>query len=313
MRQSRRARPTNGASSGLEHAADDVSARIASTRATTLQAVELTERALREFRANDDAESSGDRRRRRGAKGSVDAPYGGDDDDFTGRGDDSELSALVQQLESFAEKRTGAGHALRAGGGDRHSTDKWSVKSGESGDGGNDENSLVGYSMMYGSTVDDGASVGNVDDLDPASEFDAFSELDFELRGSERGQYASRQGGRREHTSEIGSVSGRIDAVSDSLMTSKERLHESIASLELEAGLMSGGATPSDFEQYRDDNDMPVVGKSKTGNMVIDYTAQGVNALSRSSSKIINTAEKKEDDVLARIFNGLFGCCVMRQ
>jgi hypothetical protein len=152
-----------------------------------------------------------------------------------------------------------------------------------------------------------------VDDLDPASEFDAFSELDFELRGSERGQYASRQGGRREHMSEIGSVSGRIDAVSDSLMTSKERLHESIASLELEAGLTSGGATPSDFEQYRDDNDMPVVGKSKTGNMVIDYTAQGVNALSRSSSKIINTAEKKEDDVLARIFNSLFGCCVMRQ
>ena len=127
------------------------------------------------FRANDDDASSGDRRRGGGVKGTVDAPYGGDDDDFTDRGQDSELNALVQQLESFAEKRTGAGHALRAGGGDRHSTDKWSVKSGESVDGGNDENSLVGYSMMYGSTVDDSASVGNVDDLGPASEFDGFS------------------------------------------------------------------------------------------------------------------------------------------
>ena len=37
----------------------------------------------------------------------MDAPYGGDDDDFTDRGQDSELNALVQQLESFAEKRTG--------------------------------------------------------------------------------------------------------------------------------------------------------------------------------------------------------------
>ncbi len=312
MRQSRRARPTNGAARGLEHAADDVSARLASTRATTLQAVELTERALREFRANDDDASSGDRRRGGGVKGTVDAPYGGDDDDFTDRGQDSELNALVQQLESFAEKRTGAGHALRAGGGDRHSTDKWSVKSGESVDGGNDENSLVGYSMMYGSTVDDGASVGNVDDLGPASEFDGFSELDFELRGSERGQYASRQGGRREHVSEIGSVSGRIDAVSDTLLTSKERLHESIASLELEAGLRGGG-TPSDFEHYKDDNDMPVVGKSKTGNMVIDYAVQGVNTLSRSNSQIKTSEKKEEDGAFARIFNGLFGCCVMRR
>ena len=44
----------------------------------------------------------------------MDAPYGGDDDDFTDRGQDSELNALVQQLESFAEKRTGAGQAARA-------------------------------------------------------------------------------------------------------------------------------------------------------------------------------------------------------
>ena len=166
--------------------------------------------------------------------------------------------------------------------------------------------------MMYGSTVDDGASVGNVDDLGPASEFDGFSELDFELRGSERGQYASRQGGRREHVSEIGSVSGRIDAVSDTLLTSKERLHESIASLELEAGL-TGGGTPSDFEHYKDDNDMPVVGKSKTGNMVIDYAVQGVNTLSRSNSQIKTSEKKKEDGAFARIFNGLFGCCVMRR
>ena len=42
--------------------------------------------------------------------------------------------------------------------------------------------------------------------------------------------------------SEIGSVSGRIDAVSDTLLTSKERLHESIASLELEAGLTGADA-----------------------------------------------------------------------
>ena len=51
-------------------------------------------------------------------------------------------------------------------------------------DGGNDENSLVGYSMMYGSTVDDSASVGNVDDLRPGERPDGFSELDFELRGA---------------------------------------------------------------------------------------------------------------------------------
>ncbi len=57
---------------------------------------------------------------------------------------------------------------------------------------------------------------------------------------------------------------------------------------------------------------MPVVGKSKTGNMVIDYAVQGVNTLSRSNSQI-KTSEKKEDGAFARIFNGLFGCCVMRR
>ena len=56
---------------------------------------------------------------------------------------------------------------------------------------------------------------------------------------------------------------------------------------------------------------MPVVGKSKTGNMVIDYAVQGVNTLSRSNSQI-KTSEK-EDGAFARIFNGLFGCCVMRR
>ena len=58
---------------------------------------------------------------------------------------------------------------------------------------------------------------------------------------------------------------------------------------------------------------MPVVGKSKTGNMVIDYAVQGVNTLSPSNSQIKTSEKKKEDGAFARIFNGLFGCCVMRR
>ena len=293
--------------------ADDVSHRLSDTRARTVQAVELTERALREFRdANGTSESN--------ARSTLVSPYDGEEDDGGG---DNELTALVRQLESFAEKRTGTGQALRGANGASGTTtngererererggDKWSVKSGESGDGRsmNDENSLVGYSMMYGSTVDDDGSVADADEL--ASEFS----VDFSLPSERVGGGTT---ARNDKKSELGSVSGRINAVSDSLTTSKARLHESIASLELEAGLTENGVE-MDFEQYKDD--MPVVGNTKTGQVVIDLAARGVNSLSRSSSQFMGDGkggrggDGDELSPLVRMFNSVCGgCCALRK
>ena len=270
----------------------DASERVTSARATTRRAVELTERALAEFSGGD-----GD------ARGVI------ADDGRDGR--DGELGELVRQLEAFAERRTGAGRALtRGGGGARNarSGDKWSVRSGESGEKMDDgENSLVGMSVLYGSTVDDGASVGDLDDV--ASELDFAASVDYSERPSERGN--ARNTDRR---SEIGSVQGRISAVSDSLTTSKARLTASIASLEKEAGI-ADGEYDRDFEQYKDD--MPVVGNTKTGQPVIDVVARGVNSLSRSNSTAFGKgkgkgADREPQTGVANIFDNIFGCCMMR-
>lgn len=308
-------RPRADASVDLARArasADDVSHRLSDTRARTVQAVELAERALREFRDADARDASKPR-------STLVSPYDGEEDE---EGGDNELTALVRQLESFAEKRTGTGQAPRGANGTSGTTrgererererggDKWSVKSGDSGDGRsmNDENSLVGYSMMYGSTVDDDGSVADADEL--ASEFS----VDFSLP-SER--VAGGATARNDKKSELGSVSGRINAVSDSLTTSKARLHESIASLDLEAGLTENGAE-MDFEQYKDD--MPVVGNTKTGQVVIDLAARGVNSLSRSSSQFMGEGKGGRDgdgaelSPLVRMFNSVCGgCCALRK
>ena len=105
--------------------------------------------------------------------------------------------------------------------------------------------------------------------------------------------------------------------MSDSLTTSKARLHESIASLELEAGLTENGVE-MDFEQYKDD--MPVVGNTKTGQVVIDLAARGVNSLSRSSSQFMGDGkggrggDGDELSPLVRMFNSVCGgCCALRK
>jgi hypothetical protein len=112
-------------------------------------------------------------------------------------------------------------------------------------------------------------------------------------------------------------VNGRINAVNDTLQTSKARLHDSIASLEVEAGLAENGAA-MDFEQYKDD--MPVVGNTTTGQVVIDLAAKGVNSLSRSSSHFVGDdkggrgGDSVELNPLVRMFNNVYGsCCAARK
>ena len=103
-------RPRADASVDLARArasADDVSHRLSDTRARTVQAVELTERALREFRDADARDASKPR-------STLVSPYDGEEDE---EGGDNELTALVRQLESFAEKRTGTGQAPRGANG----------------------------------------------------------------------------------------------------------------------------------------------------------------------------------------------------
>jgi len=275
--------------------ADEIAQRLANTRSTTLQAMALTERALEEFRSNETA-----------AEKAARAYAGKEDADGGGAEEDGELGALVRQLETFAERRTGGavnGFGGGAGGTGTHrrsssgerGMDKWGTKSSN---GDADENSLVGYSMMYGSTVDDGTSVADLDDLQ--SEFES---TDFSLPGA--------IGGRKEpmeKRSEIGSVTGRIDAVNDSLAMSKARLNESIASLEMEAGLGS----ERDFEQYKDE--VPIVGNTKTGQPVVDLVAAASHTLSASSSRAFTGQEKEvELSPAVKMFNSVFGCCALRK
>ena len=270
-------RANRGASTTAVNAmrnADDVSARLSNTRSATMQAVELTERALRSFKDDDD--TGGTR---------AGAPLMDVDDND---GDtDAALNSLVRQLESFAEKRTGANGASRGGkngGGGR--ADKWSTRSIGGGDddiAGGDENSLVGYSIMYGSTVDDGASVADMDDLQ--SEYS----VDLSTVASTKN---------REHGT-IGSVNGRISAVSDSLNFSKQRLNESIAALDAEVG------TTNDFEKFKDDG-MPVVGNTKTGQPVIDMFA------SDNASNGKKTVPAAEYNPVMKTLTDVFGCCSTR-
>ncbi|CEG00169.1 unnamed product [Ostreococcus tauri] len=300
-------RVVSARASDLAHTAENarvVSRRLEHTRAATQRAVELTEKALGEFQVD----------------GGVD---GGND--FTGDdGQDGELGELVRQLESFAEKRTGAGRSIgsenggqgRDRGENQHArSDKWNARSGGSdhnsnhGDDDDGANSLVGLSMMYGSTVDDGASVGDLDDVQSV-DF-GMSSVDFDLGAGNRG---GRQDGRSESRfSEIGSVTGRINAVNDSLASSKARLNASIASLEKEAGI-ANGAFDRDFEQYKDD--MPIVGNTTTGQPVIDVVARGVNSLSRSNSQALNGRNGSNGGSSSgrsvSLFDSIFGCCIMR-
>jgi hypothetical protein len=111
-------------------------------------------------------------------------------------------------------------------------------------------------------------------------------------------------------------VTGRINAVSDTLSMSKARLHESIASLEIEAGIGRDAAAMTDFDQYKDD--MPVVGNTKTGQPVIDLMASASNTLTRSAtaraggSPRANTNAnngRAELSPSAKLFNSFFGCC----
>lgn len=285
--------------SNATRSADEIAQRLANTRSTTLQAMALTERALEEFRSNGTAATAENAAR----------AYGGKEDAFADGGgaeDDGELGALVRQLETFAERRTGGAVSGFGGGANGTGThrrsssgergmDKWGTKSSN---GDADENSLVGYSMMYGSTVDDGTSVADLDDL--PSEFES---TDFSLPGA--------VGGRKEPVeklSEIGSVTGRIDAVNDSLAMSKARLNESIASLEMEAGLGS----ERDFEQYKDE--VPIVGNTKTGQPVIDMVAAASNTLSASSSRVFTGQEREAElSPTVKMFNSVFGCCALRK
>jgi hypothetical protein len=256
--------------------ADDVSARLSNTRTATMQAVELTERALRSFKEDETGHNGG----RGGARAGAPLRYVDDND-----GDaDAALTSLVRQLESFSEKRTGASRGGKGSGGGR--ADKWSTRSIGGGDddiAGGDENSLVGYSIMYGSTVDDGASVADMDDLQ--SEYS----VDLSTVASTRN---------REHGT-IDSVNGRISAVSDSLNFSKQRLNESIAALEAEVG------ATNDFEQFKDDG-MPVVGNTKTGQPVIDMFASE-NAATRKK-----TVPAAEYSPMMKSLTGFFGCCSTR-
>lgn len=167
------------------------------------------------------------------------------------------------------------------------------------------ENSLVGMSVLYGSTVDDGASVGDLDDV--ASELDFAASVDYSERPSERGNAKN-----TDRRSEIGSVHGRISAVSDSLTTSKARLTASITHFEKEAGI-ADGEFDRNFDQYKDD--MPVVGNTKTGQPVIDVVARGVNSLSRSGSTAFGKgkdAQREPQTGLTKVFGDLFGCCMTR-
>jgi len=262
----------------------ETSARLALTRQATTRALASTERALRAFSTTDARVDANDRSRTNAISRTR-----ADDDDVEGqRESDQTLNSLVRQLESFAEKRTGNQERIgkgKNGERERGRVDKWSTRSNGAEDdvAGGDENSLVGYSIMYGSTVDDNASVADLDD--------------FNANGSEYSVDASFASTKNRHHGTIASVNGRINAVNDSLQMSKQRLHESIAELEAEVGEMN------DFEKFKDDG-MPVVGNRKTGQPVIDmFASQGKRT----------TAPPAEYNPFMKSLSDVFGCCSTRR